>query len=490
MHSIALVDEDATRNRVITWAIIFAMAVIFLLPALVNGFPFVFGGDTGTYLGGAGLRHLPQDRPIYYGIFNRLTNLKLSPWPTVVVQSLLTAWVIRCFTSAFFSLSEVSQLLSLAFFLTVGTSLPWFVGQLMPDIFTPLMILALSLLLLVPDILSRSSQLILAALISISVAFHQANFLVALWAVPAIVLCALLGWRPSKLFVNGLLASTIAVAVGMAALFTANVSGGRWALSSGGSATLMARLLEDGTAVKYLEQACPQRHFAVCAYLDEIKSYHLSTHTFPGGAQDTLSTWFIWFGPLDQLGGFRAEEAEASTIVANTLLSYPLSSLRAAIGNAFRQLVSFRTGGDSSLFAYPESGWESIAIRSVFGPVVYEHYRHSRQIRGFGFGWFEALNYFHFVILGLSVMVLIAYLGRRFKSRAFYGTVLVTILMIGNAFTMGILANPSHRYQGRVIWLVPLLAGCFASAQIAGSLKQNHRRGVPYDGPGGARADH
>jgi hypothetical protein len=71
------------------------------------------------------------------------------------------------------------------------------------------MILALSLLLLVPDILSRSSQLILATLVSISAAFHQANFLVALWAVPAIVLCALLGWRPSKLFVKGLLASTI-----------------------------------------------------------------------------------------------------------------------------------------------------------------------------------------------------------------------------------------------------------------------------------------
>src|SRR5215831_5496116 len=64
-----------------------------------------------------------------YGIFNRLTNLRLSPWPTVVVQSLLTAWVVRCFTSAFFSLSEVSQLLSLAFFLTVGTSLPWFCGS-------------------------------------------------------------------------------------------------------------------------------------------------------------------------------------------------------------------------------------------------------------------------------------------------------------------------------------------------------------------------
>src|SRR5215469_12481708 len=94
MHLITLMNEDATRNRVITCAIVFAMALILLLPALVNGFPFVFP-DTETYLAGGGLRHLPEERTIYYGIFNRLTNCKLSPWPTVVVQSLLTLIGVR-----------------------------------------------------------------------------------------------------------------------------------------------------------------------------------------------------------------------------------------------------------------------------------------------------------------------------------------------------------------------------------------------------------
>ena len=83
----------------------------------------------------------------------------------------------------------------------------------------------------------------------------------------------------------------------------------------------MARLLDDGTAVKYLEQTCPERHFAVCAYLDEIKSYHPSTLTFPGGRsfEVPLAGWFLYLGPLGQLGGYSAEEAEASTIVENTL---------------------------------------------------------------------------------------------------------------------------------------------------------------------------
>ena len=62
-------------------------------------------------------------------------------------------------------------------------------------------------------------------------------------------------------------------------------------------------------------------------------------------------------------------------------------------------------------------------------------------------------------------MVLIAYLGRRFKSRAFYGTVLVTILMIGNAFTheylvksRSSLPKPSDMADTAYCWLLRIRA--------------------------------
>jgi hypothetical protein len=68
------------------------------------------------------------------------------------------------------------------------------------------------------------------------------------------------------------------------------------------------------------------------------------------------------------------------------------------------RLVAYDTIGTTvdgvSLLAYPEWYGVSTAIQSVFGPVVYEHCRDSRLMRGFGFGWYEAPNYFHFVILG------------------------------------------------------------------------------------------
>jgi hypothetical protein len=99
-------DQNCIRIC-ITWSIILIMAVLFLLPAIDNGFPFIFP-DSGVYLGGVGLTHIPEHEPIYYVWFTRILDLPIflrssngqiqlkgwSPWPSVVLQSLITAWMI------------------------------------------------------------------------------------------------------------------------------------------------------------------------------------------------------------------------------------------------------------------------------------------------------------------------------------------------------------------------------------------------------------
>src|SRR6516164_4774387 len=207
-----------------TFTIILAMTVLLLLPALDNGFPFWYP-DASQYVGGFGITHVDPSRSIYYILFTRVLDLPIfvpsstswtgwnlkawSPWPSVVVQSLITAWVIWRFASALFRLTTALPLLLLTLILVFGTSLPWFVGQIMPDIFTALMILSLSLLCFSLDNLSRMSRILLLLLVSAAVMFHQANLLVALWMLPALGLCALLGWRPSKPFLRRLFASGI-----------------------------------------------------------------------------------------------------------------------------------------------------------------------------------------------------------------------------------------------------------------------------------------
>ena|SRR5271163_740951 len=74
-------------------------AVLLLWPAFINGYPLVFS-DTGTYLSQA-IRHcLGWDRPVFYSLFPMPSHMKLSTWPVVVVQALLTAHTLHLVSRA------------------------------------------------------------------------------------------------------------------------------------------------------------------------------------------------------------------------------------------------------------------------------------------------------------------------------------------------------------------------------------------------------
>jgi hypothetical protein len=310
--------------------IVLSMSFLLLIPTLYNGFPLVYG-DSASYL----LGHTPY-RSVGYYIFNRIFDMRVSPWPGVVLQSLIVSWTIWQFASALFDIDDFPRMFLLAVFLTVGTSLPWFVSWIMPDIFTALMIIALVLLCLPQDLLSRISEIILVMLIGMALAFHHANLPVALWIFPGLGLCALLGWRPSRPFLHGFFASGIGLTLGVVAMLTMNLVSGQVGLSRSGSVFLLARMLEDGTALSYLERTCPRQHFAVCADLDELKSYN-SLHPYPTAyPQNTLCNYFLWEGPLGKMGGFTGGEAEASAIVRGTLLVYAPAQFRASVINGWR----------------------------------------------------------------------------------------------------------------------------------------------------------
>jgi hypothetical protein len=444
---------NTIRRGLVACTIILSMGLLFLLPALYNGFPFVFW-DTVSYLPWENSIH----RPIYYNLYTWIFDMKVSPWPSTVLQSLIVAWTIWRCASVLFDISDIPRMLLLAVFLTLGTSLPWFAGEIMPDIFTALMIIALALLCFAQDKLPRRSEIILVLLIGVALAFHQANLPVALWMIPALGLCALLGWRPSKPFPHGLFASGIGLTLGLVALLAMNLVSGRVGLSRGGSDFLLARMLGDGTALSYLEQVCPRQHFAVCSILNELKSYNSFGPDKASSFKLSLSDHFLWGGPLEKLGGFTGEETEASEIVRGTLLTYPLAQFRASLKNGWRQLLLCSTGEN---FQFSDGELESVstAIRRRFGPAVDEDYRHSAQSRNnldfYLIGRVDKLvvKASSLLLIGILIGFLIA-LGAKQRPRSFYAAITITTMVLGNAFTLGALSGPSERYQGRVIWLV------------------------------------
>jgi len=71
-------------------------------------------------------------------------HLTLTTWPVVVVQALFVAHLLRLARRTVLPESPAWLLLPAAAVLALVTPLPWLVSQLMPDVFTGVLVLALA----------------------------------------------------------------------------------------------------------------------------------------------------------------------------------------------------------------------------------------------------------------------------------------------------------------------------------------------------------
>src|SRR3954447_5276835 len=144
-------------------------AALLLWPALWNGYPIVFT-DTGTYLSQAIHLYAGWDRPVFYSLFMLPLHATVTTWPVVAVQALLTAWVLRLACRALVPGWSEAAFLAVVAALSLGTWLPWIVCMLMPDVFTPVLVLVLCLLGVVPERMARWERIALAALATFMIA--------------------------------------------------------------------------------------------------------------------------------------------------------------------------------------------------------------------------------------------------------------------------------------------------------------------------------
>ncbi len=151
-----------------------AAAALLLWPAVWNGYPIVFA-DTGTYLSQAIHRYAGWDRPVFYSLFMLPLHATLTLWPVVVAQALLTASVLWLVCRALLPAVPPLGFLAGIALLSAGSCLPWIVSELMPDLFTPLLILLVGLLAWVPERLSRRRQAVVCALAAFMIACQQSS---------------------------------------------------------------------------------------------------------------------------------------------------------------------------------------------------------------------------------------------------------------------------------------------------------------------------
>jgi hypothetical protein len=344
-------------------AVFFAAAVLSLLaPAIWNGFPLVFA-DTGGYLERPFDGTLEIGRSALYGLF-LAAGIPYQFWPNIAVQALLTLWVLQLLTRVygldhnpvFFGAAVVS--------LSVLTSLPWYVGQLMPDIFLPIAVIATYLLAFHGAELATWEKAALAFCVAVSIAFHMA----VLALVIAISCCFwLLAVFPARLQLPVARLRWVLAALAGGLLFAPSsnlVLTGQFAFTPGGTTFLFGRLVQDGIVSRYLREHCRQETLRLCAYRSELPN--------------TADGW-IWDynSPLHKLGWWRSYETESNHIIAKTVQEYPGEHARTAAVAALEQFATFRTGEGM----HSRDNWHVESVLAALAPAVLENFRNSRQQR-------------------------------------------------------------------------------------------------------------
>jgi hypothetical protein len=452
----------ATDPRQKTLAPILLAAGLLLWPALWNGYPLVFA-DTGTYLSQAIERYLGWDRPVFYSLFMLPLHMTVTTWPVIVAQALLVAHTLYLVQRTLCPTISAWWLLTGVGFLSIATALPWFATQLMPDIFTSLLVLVLALLLFVQERLSKPERIWLVAFATFMIAAHQSHVPLALGLL--LILLPLRRWlgAANPLGRRGASLVLAPLLLAMIAMLAVNVAGfGRVSLSPYGNVFVLARVIYDGPGMNALHRECPQAGWRLCAFADRL----------PDNSDD-----FLWGedSPVIAAGGAKRVSAEADAIIVAALTAEPGIELRAFLTNAVQQLAHFSTG--DGLEAWP--GTVTPWIERDFPNAEFAAYAAARQTQGVLMvpAWMQVL---HFAVAIICVVICCAALPialrRRNVADGFAAAVLLSLL--GNAAITGGLSATHDRYQSRIMWL-PAVVAMLSMASLLPYERVRHSRARP-----------
>ena len=440
-------ENEAPRNYI---GPVLAAACLMMWPALYNRYPLLYPDsmaylENGPLVARALFLQLFSDdygqRSLIYCLGILPLHLNVTTWPIVALNALLTAYIIWLTVRSILPKTAI-RYLALVLPLSIFTGLSWFVSWIMPDILGPALYLSIYILVFAAQSLSRTERLIVVLIAWWSMASHITHLLLA--AGICVSLALFLLFRHLRALRQ--LRSVVGVAMIIITVVAVHISlhwylYGKPSLKGKGPPFLLARVIADGPGRRYLEQRCGDAHFEVCNHLQDL----------PGNVDDSL--WGddgIWLNSSEEQRERLQDEEMA--IVVGTLREYPRQELMISADHFWEQLHTF------GLSDYDPNPWILEKADTVM-PVTRSRYVQTRQAH-------ETLHekIFAFVqdwtVIASLVVIGIRLVCVRHWSRRVVGlTAIIAIVVIGNAAITGVLSTVDDRYQARVIWLVPLLAG-------------------------------
>jgi hypothetical protein len=401
-------------------------------------------------------------RSIYYGFLAYLGELAGGFWLTVLVQGLAVALLVEVTLRALRIQSLGVYALVMAVIVTV-TPAPFFVSLLLPDIWAGVAIGAVATLFALPRRLTRFDVAALAAMIVFGALAHN--------SIPPVLIAMMLGGGILWALLRRTAADPrLGLAVCAAALVVALAGGlafNAMVKHSVGKPPLLppfltARVIQDGTGLRFIRERCATQPFEVCRYAARL----------PMPADD-----FLW-GMTPKNGVFetashdsrRALGDEQTRFAIAAATAYPLQQATASLKNTLAQL------GDTELsdFTYKPS-----VAASLVGDLPAEHQGELRASRAFHQAWplrmLQGLQTGALLLALLAAVWMIAHPRQTVtveedenQTAALLFAMLVVVGVLANGAVCGILSSLFGRYQARVMWDLPLAALALAYVRPQG----------------------
>jgi hypothetical protein len=441
-----------TRTLGHTAAVLLA-TIAMMWPALYNRYPMLYP-DSLTYIGDGHLvaRAIFLHRlSEYYGMRSFIYSLGILPWhwnitlwPVVALQSLITAWLIWLVVRSIFKRNTVVHYLTLILVLTAFTSVGWFACLIMPDILAPALCLTIYLLIFAPDTLSRIETIAVLLIAWWAIVSHASHLILAVLMCFALISVLLLQQRSIRSSLKTIAPlAYIVLAAGITQLTLHAYLYGTPTLNGDRPPFLMGRIIADGPGKTYLQQHCVNLNWAICD----------SVQNLPDNEDDFFwSDTGIWH-TADRTAQHRILQEEVPLVLA-TLRTYPRQQLTKSASNFWQQLTTYYLG------AFDSSDYITADIGNVL-PGASPTYLNTRQAKAtLPTDAFSTIQQWTVIRSLLVIIALTTFTWRR-SPRLAGLTIVIIFTVISNAFITGVLSGIDDRYQSRVIWLIPFLAGVF-----------------------------
>lgn len=423
------------------------ISLLFLLPAIYNGFPLI-NSDSGAYLASANVNWALYDRPILYGYFIKCFAIDNYLWFVIIIQNFILAWIIRLFLKTFLNPYRRIYFYLTAIILALTTAMCWFSNQIMTDVFTPLLLLSISILLINKN-LTVWQKIIISVIIFLSSGTHLSHPLLGISLITCLVILRHFSTRLKTVIpISRIYFTLLLIGLGLASIIFINLRDYHsFTLSRGASVLTVGKLMEEGLLQKYLDKHCATDNFKLCRFRNEFPQY---------------TSDFIWSGNqsiVDKMGGIDSCDKEFKKIIKGTLKenfpSYVLSSIK----NTLRNIVTLRVG--PGIYSYDDSSSPSIRIKNYYSNQWQSYISSRQETKKLLF--FNILTIVQYIIIAFSFISSILILGisnlRKSLSDIFIALFIILFLSLFlNAAITGALASVEDvRYESRIAWLLPLI---------------------------------